>query len=76
MAVHGPIDLVTGGAGFIGSRMVDALRTRGRRVRVIDNYSAGRPENLGHHASDPRLELIRGDINDAAALKTALAGVA
>lgn len=75
MAAQGPIDLVTGGAGFIGSHMVDALLVRGRRVRVIDNYSTGRPENLGHHASDPRLELIRGDINDAAALKTVLAGV-
>lgn len=73
MAAQGPIDLVTGGASFIGSHWVDALLARGRRVRVIDNYSTGRPENLGHHASDPRLELIQGDINNAGAPRAILA---
>lgn len=75
MSARDPIDLVTGGAGFIGSHMVDALLSKGRRVRVIDNYSTGRPENLGHHASDPRLELIQGDINDGGALKAVLDGI-
>lgn len=54
--------LVTGAAGFIGSHLVDALLERGARVRALDNYSTGRPENLAHCAE--RVELIEGDIRD------------
>jgi UDP-glucose 4-epimerase len=51
-----PIAVVTGGAGFIGSHMVDLLVERGFRVRVIDNMVGGRVENLGHHKGAVALE--------------------
>lgn len=54
--------VVTGGAGFIGSHMVDQLMARGYRVRVIDNMVGGREANLAHHGNDPRLTLERRDI--------------
>ena len=47
------VAVVTGGAGFIGSHMVDVLLDSGYRVRVIDNLSGGRTANLGHHARNP-----------------------
>jgi UDP-glucose 4-epimerase len=54
--------VVTGGAGFIGSHMVDLLLARGYGVRVIDNLVGGREANLAHHANEPRLVLDRRDI--------------
>ena len=42
------VSVVTGGCGFIGSHMVDRLLKEGHEVRVIDNWTTGRPENLGH----------------------------
>jgi UDP-glucose 4-epimerase len=62
--------VVTGGAGFIGSHLCDALLSRGIRVRVIDDFSTGRTENL-----DPRCEVIRADVADQAALSGAMRGV-
>jgi UDP-glucose 4-epimerase len=56
--------LVTGGAGFIGSHLVERLLNDGHRVRVIDNYSTGRKENLDHLISNPNLEIFEGDIAD------------
>jgi UDP-glucose 4-epimerase len=65
--------LVTGGAGFIGSSLARALVARGDRVRVIDNLSSGRRENLAEISQD--LELIEADIRDEAALGSALDGI-
>jgi UDP-glucose 4-epimerase len=56
------IAVVTGGAGFIGSHMVDLLLARGFRVRVLDNLSGGREANLAHHAGNADLALERGDV--------------
>ena len=56
--------LVTGGAGFIGSHIVRRLLSDGARVRVLDNFSTGRRANLAEVAD--RIELIEGDIADAA----------
>ncbi len=50
-----PIAVVTGGAGFIGSHMVDLLLEQGFQVRVIDNLSGGRESNLQHHTNHPDL---------------------
>jgi nucleoside-diphosphate-sugar epimerase len=69
MALH----LVTGGAGFIGSSIAEALLASGERVRVLDDFSSGRRQNLeglpGH------LELIEGTVADADTVKKAMAGV-
>ena len=54
--------LVTGGAGFIGSHLVDRLVKEGFNVRVIDNLSSGRLENLAQYRDDPRVEVIIGDL--------------
>ncbi|XP_023005199.1 UDP-glucuronic acid decarboxylase 1-like [Cucurbita maxima] len=54
--------VVTGGAGFVGSHLVDKLIERGDDVIVIDNFFTGRKENLVHHLRNPRFELIRHDV--------------
>src|SRR5579864_9298732 len=64
MIQSGRTAVVTGGAGFIGSHMVDCLLARGFRVRVIDNLSGGRESNLSHHAANPDLSFERGDIRE------------
>jgi UDP-glucose 4-epimerase len=61
-----PIAIVTGGAGFIGSHMVDAFLERGFSVRVIDNLVGGREENLAHHAANSDLTLEQRDIRSFA----------
>ena len=53
--------LVTGGAGFIGSHLVDALLTKGDDIIVLDNFSTGRPENLSH--VEDQVELIESDLS-------------
>ncbi|RWR76507.1 dTDP-glucose 4-6-dehydratase/UDP-glucuronic acid decarboxylase [Cinnamomum micranthum f. kanehirae] len=54
--------VVTGGAGFVGSHLVDRLIARGDSVIVVDNFFTGRKENLIHHFGNPRFELIRHDV--------------
>lgn len=66
----GRLVLVTGGAGFIGSHLVDALVAKGMRVRVIDNFATATREYLNRTA-----ELIEGDIRDASSIADAFAGV-
>jgi nucleoside-diphosphate-sugar epimerase len=69
--------LVTGGCGFIGSNLVQALIGRGERVRVVDNLSTGRQENLASllAARPQQLELWRGEIDDPDLLSRALRDV-
>lgn len=64
--------LVTGGAGFIGSHIVRRLLSLGRSVRVLDDLSTGRRENLADVAGD--IELIEGDIRDEATAAKAVSG--
>ena len=63
--------LITGGAGFIGSNPVDALLARGYAVRVLDNLSTGKRENL---PQDERVELIVGDVADAECVRRSVQG--
>ncbi|MCI0338658.1 MAG: SDR family oxidoreductase [Acidobacteria bacterium] len=65
--------LVTGGAGFIGSHIVEALVRRGERVRVLDNLITGRHENLAHLIHE--IEFIEGDISDYETTRKAIDGV-
>ena len=65
--------LVTGGAGFIGSNLVEELVRQGYQVRVIDNFATGKPENL--KPFDSRIDFREVDICDLKALKEAVRGV-
>jgi nucleoside-diphosphate-sugar epimerase len=65
--------LVTGGAGFIGSHIVEELLRQGHRVRVLDNFTSGKRENLDGLAG--KLEVLEGDLRDPQALQAALRDV-
>lgn len=65
--------LVTGGAGFIGSHIVDALLKEGYKVRVLDNLSTGKKENLKHVLD--RIEFIQADIRDESIVRSAVKDV-
>lgn len=67
--------IVTGGAGFIGSHLVDVLLADGLEVVSIDDYSAGRKENLGHVADNPKLTIFEGDVSDYDSIAPAFEGV-
>jgi UDP-glucose 4-epimerase len=67
-------DVVTGGAGFIGSHLVDRLIASGRHVRVLDNFAVGRRHNLRQHDNGPLLEIVATDIADSAAVVAACSG--
>lgn len=65
--------LVTGGAGFIGSHLVDGLLSRGAKVRVLDDFSTGHRRNLEHCLE--RIDLLEGDIRDLQTCRRACEGV-
>lgn len=68
------LDIVTGGGGFIGSHLVDALLARGRHVRVVDNFAVGRHSNLAQHQDNPLLETIEADVADIATTRKVVKG--
>lgn len=65
--------LITGGAGFIGSHIAEALLAEGHQVRVFDNLSSGHLHNLDHLKG--RVEFVRGDVRDRAAIGAAMQGM-
>ena len=67
--------LITGGAGFIGSHLVDRLVNEGYNVRVVDNLSSGRAENLKKHIESNSFELLIGDLEDPQVAFKAVDGV-
>jgi len=67
--------LVTGGASFIGSHLVDVLVEHGAAVRVVDNLSSGKLGNIQKHVEAKRLEFLRGDLLDLAVARKALDGM-
>ena len=64
--------LVTGGAGFIGSNLTEALLQRDHFVRVLDDFSTGKRENLIFDKAYPSLEIIEGDIRDFSSCRKAM----
>lgn len=67
---------IVGGAGFIGSHFTDRLLAdpATARVTLFDNFSSGREWHYAHHANDPRLHVVRGDVKDLPALRAAMDG--
>ncbi|MBP7055321.1 MAG: SDR family oxidoreductase [Candidatus Omnitrophica bacterium] len=65
--------LVTGGAGFIGSNIVEELVRRGKKVRVLDNFITGKMENIKPFLN--KIELVKGDIRDRSTLRRAFKGI-
>jgi nucleoside-diphosphate-sugar epimerase len=65
--------LITGGAGFIGSHLAHALVAQGAQVRVLDNFTTGRRENL--QAVESQVEIVEGDIRDLTLVQRAMQGV-
>ena len=67
--------LITGGAGFIGSHIVEELLRRGERVRVLDNFVTGRRENLSPVRPNERLEVVEGDLRSYHLVREAVQGI-
>lgn len=67
--------LVTGGAGFIGSNIVRKLLEQGNFVRVVDDFSTGKKENLKEFLNNPSFELINGDLTDIKVARKAVKGM-
>lgn len=67
--------LITGGAGFIGSNLCDALINLGNQVVCLDNFSTGKMENIEHLLSNPQFKLITGDIRNPDDCRKAVEGV-
>lgn len=67
--------LVTGGASFIGSHLVEGLIERGAVLRVVDDLSSGQLENIKEHVESRRVEFIRGDLKQSGLAKKAVEGM-
>ena len=67
--------LVTGGAGFIGSNLCDAILSMGYKVRCLDDLSTGKKEHIDMFLDHPDYEFMKGDIKDIETCKKACAGV-
>lgn len=67
--------LITGGAGFIGSNLVEYFLFKGHSVRVLDNFLTGKPSNIADFYSHPQFELIAGDIRDYSTCERAVKGM-
>jgi UDP-glucose 4-epimerase len=67
--------LVTGGAGFIGSHLIDHLLTEGYAIRVIDDLSSGKLANLNDALRSGKVEFVKGDIRDSALIQKYVEGV-
>jgi len=67
--------LVTGGAGFIGSHVVDRLVKDGYKVKVLDNLSSGKLDNIQGHLSSKRVDFVKGDIRDVSFVRKSLDGI-
>jgi len=75
MSWEGREVLVTGGASFIGSHLVDALVSRGAKVRVADDLSSGKRENISHHVDAGRVEFLHGDLRKQNVAEQAVGGI-
>ena len=73
--MHSLRTLVTGGAGFIGSHLVDRLMKEGYEVIVLDNFFAGKVENIQHHSDSRSFHLIKGDVRNLEDVKKAVRDV-
>jgi UDP-glucose 4-epimerase len=71
---HGARVFVTGGAGFIGSHIVDRLIADGAQVTIYDNFSTGQESFVAHHAGDRQVSIVRADVLDLPRLVQAMAG--
>lgn len=74
MSPAGKKAVVTGGAGFIGSHLVDRLLADGAEIVVLDDFSTGRPQNLAHLKGEKRLTLVQADVCDHARIAPHFAG--
>ncbi len=73
--IENSIVLVTGGAGFIGSNLIDVLLAQNNMIICLDNFSTGKKENIAQHISNPNFTLIEGDIRDLNTCQNACNGV-
>ncbi|MBN1486503.1 MAG: GDP-mannose 4,6-dehydratase [Anaerolineae bacterium] len=67
--------LVTGGAGFVGSNLVDTLLKSGHRVTVLDDLSVGKMRNIAHHLANPSFRFIKGSVLDVPLVERLMSGV-
>ena len=66
--------LVTGGAGFIGSHLTDALIARGDTVTILDDFSTGSRDNIAHVAGNPLVQVVAGSVTDTPLVTSLAAG--